>query len=70
MLKCPQLQLTYRLSVVPEQHQARLGDDAGSAGSGDLQRLTFSCGAVIHHAGAIECHFLCTKWHVREGNLF
>lgn len=52
------LSLIYRLSVVAKQHQAILGDDPGSAGSGDLQRLTFSSGAVVQHAGAIEGHFL------------
>lgn len=55
---CPQLQLTYCLPVVAEQHQACLGDHAGSAGSGNLQGLTFSCGTAIHQTGAVESHFL------------
>lgn len=60
---CPQLQLTYCLPVVAEQHQACLGDHAGSAGSGNLQGLTFSCGTAIHQTGAVESHFLQKERH-------
>lgn len=50
--------LTYCFIVVSKQHQARLADNAGSAGSRDLQGLTGGYGAIIHQRGAIESHFL------------
>lgn len=55
--------LTYRLGVAAKQHQARLGDDAGSAGPRDLQGLTVRWGAVIHQSGAVESHFLQEERH-------
>lgn len=54
--RCPPL--TYRLPIVSEENQARLGDDGWSAGSRNFQGLSRHCSAIVHQTGAIEGYLL------------
>lgn len=59
--------LAYRLPVVSEENQARLGDDGWSAGSRNFQGLPSHRSAIGHQTGAIEGYLL--QWEREGGRL-